>query len=180
MTDRRVRTIRFWLLAMGLAALGFWEPSLWLGVPLFFNACGPCNCAPRLCLSCSPTSSTPLQIAVVISGMTNDTCSDCGFYNDTFIASQLAAPGNPCFWEYLPDPNFCGTDPLTVNVVAGLSGFIRVAFTTLAGSPVVYFIDFHGGAPVNCAFSSRSVPVSMIVGSAPCNNVSATCLLTAL
>lgn len=185
--ERKVRTIRLWLLTAIVAAVGCWEPALWFGVPLFFFPTCAC-CGFPACAHCSVSHSGPIQI--VVSGVTSTAvaCQNCANLNGTYELPQF----NSCIWQLdLPSDiaitncNLPTSNPANIN---------RIQFTISTINVDGFFSRNSGGATTVCAWreslatfsnncdgwSSESCNDNGVLDGSMCNGSAATYLITAL
>jgi len=158
---------------------GLWLPSSPLpGALGFARRC--CCGGGSDCLRCE-SGTAPQQIEVVITGVTNNFCSDCDDWNDTWILDFVTISADDlCRWEYIIDPTSCSATFIDGRIlnVGGNAQFI-IAFrsppTVLQGSWKSNVV----GSPIDCsdlaALSFSAQPIGF-----PCNEDSSTCVVTSL
>ena len=140
------------------------------------------------CTFCSGDS--PSQYQVVISGIANDRCSECNNLNGTWIVSRYACGlvRACCQWDYRQITNGCdigGADFIYLRLVIyelspgtpGSAVIVNVAFLhSINNAPIVAFAQTYGAKPIDCEFSSESIP--RVTNSSECSG--GTCVITAL
>ena len=95
-----------------------------------------CNCSPCGCCS----SGTPTELQVVLTGITNGSCSDCATLNGTYILASTLASDVNCLWQYNLPSAICGFNYVFVqlrNIGGGTPYRIDVA---IAGSSLTRYI----------------------------------------
>lgn len=128
------------------------------------------DCCCDMCTWCVPPSGTPDEIQVVISGVTNDGCADCGDFNDTFICSRAAFQ---CYWtsDEFTVCNWAHTIRVVINDVG-------ITVTDNHVGPLAYVAFRKSDESVDCAnLSSESIP---FLSDYDCDASSASCAITAL
>ena len=175
--ERKVRTIRLWLLTVVVVALGLWEPALWFGVPLFFFP--TCACCGLTCIGCPGTA--PEQLQVDITGATNAACTGCASFNASHILDYLAGGnsctvgGYGCAWQF-SDTGVLYCPALSLCVGAGIDASTKLE--VVAGTTGQEYRFRTAAAVADCAFSGTNVP-STAVGGFNCAGTP-TCTVTAL
>jgi len=69
----------------------------------WFPCCGDC-----VCNDCSGT--TPSQLQIAFTGYSNNGCSNCADFNDTFICDCVSGLQNPCYWRYIFPEDVCDSN----------------------------------------------------------------------
>lgn len=175
--ERKVRTIRLWLLTVLVVALGCWEPAAWFGVPLFFFP--NCACCGITCVGCPGTA--PEQLQVDIASATNAGCTGCTNFNASHILDYEAGGtvcglgGYGCAWEFSDAAVFiCPT--LSMCVGAGINASTKLEVNASRSGGFEYKW-LTASAVANCSFSGTNVPLSSVFGN--CGGTP-TCTVTAL
>lgn len=148
-------------------------------------SCGGASGAP--CTDACDEGDAPAEFTVVISGITDDTCTECAAnYNGTFVLQQQA-PLNPCKWKYEYDTPVCDHGgPFDVGEVlelelteSGGTVTIEVAWKTGDGIPA-NIISWQATEPatIDCLFSGRVIPFA--TEALGCLGASSTCTVTAV
>lgn len=170
--DRQARIVRFWFLLAAVAVLGLWHPALWFfAVPLFFfPGCACCGVA--TCSCCDPTSTTT-TLQVDLAGFTDNSCTTCETYNDSFVTTNTGpneclvgfADGGCCWWYEIASGG-CTTASTDLNRV--MVGLVRttdvdlyVLVHNVAVSPTVLsrWQELSISPDPDCnSFSGMSVP----------------------
>jgi len=86
--------------------------------------CVPCYKPCSLCLN----GQAPKQVQIVLAGVTNGTCSDCGDINGTYTLDWVGIISGTCSWKYIPPNAPCGFSPYYFWVVEGPSPIIYLDF----------------------------------------------------
>lgn len=171
----KVHIVRFWVLAIFAVAWAVlcYDPTFAILPLAFFTGQANCFCCSGTCSVCS-TGTTPAEISVTLSGITNGSCSDCTTLNDTFVV--VRGSGTSCLWSYDIDPDIC-TDYKNVTVF-----LFGTTITVSTGTDGLFeHIDYYsdvGSAPFDCGFSAYDVPY--LSGAVRCSGASSTCEITAL
>lgn len=178
--------------ALGAACLALtawqdWDTAASLLVLGFFL--GGCPCCAEGCPHCS--SSTPQQLQVVVSGVTNGSCNQCSNLDGTYICTLAGQTGSPppgvgaCLWD-VSIPPVCGPalpfDLVRVSIgtdnMPGQPHYILVTLRTAAGGSFLIFLRRYGTLPDCAALSGESLPFWQTDGK--CQGHAATCTVTAL
>ena len=180
---RKVQIVRFWLfVALALAwMLLASDPSFALIPVLFFPGQAGCFCCAASVASCNccDVGTTQLEYEVTITGISDlSTCSECATINDTFIVTQ--DPGSSCTWRYTFSPELCGLSFSSLRFF--MSFFLDDLSVTIDNNgafPSEQIVWFNGsaGMPLNCDFSSYSVPFSGVSGT-DCTSDGSACSIT--
>ena len=72
-----------------------------------------CTCCPSPCAYCS--TDAPAQVQLVISGNSNNSCTDCGNWNNTYILDRYTSGGNYCYWE-VDASDGCGWTKVSLDI----------------------------------------------------------------
>jgi len=100
----------------------------------------PCCCPGSPMNPCSPyctTGTTPPTVSIVVTGVANDTCDDCGSINGTWIGIQQVRTVQYCRWivptEFLSctgtGPDFFNLEAKTATVLSTYRWFSRLGIT---------------------------------------------------
>ena len=142
----------------------------------------PCpDCCGTNCIHCQ-TGTAPNQYQIVVAGVGNASCSDCGDFNATWVVDFAGIDGHPCLWTYTLSSTICTATILSIeffNPGSPQNGSVLVAFeVSLFGTRALHFLKTNVfGAPMDCELSSFSVGGP---ASSQCNISGATCTVTAL
>lgn len=109
-----------------------------------FPGCGPC-CGVVKCANCN-AGQTMEQVQVVLAGIANGTCSNCGTYNGTFILDRFGGSGSCCWTVFVPSGPYC--DP-----GAGQSDLVSFAVNIGASNNVYVTLPSSGFLPSACVAS---------------------------
>lgn len=143
-----------------------------------------CNCCEQAlqCIRCN-TGTTPLTWKVVISGVSNDSCTECATANGTFIVpSQVAT----CEWRLggADGPYLFCSDIVQLRVVITNpgGGDVRIQVYWSRGGPTFYSIAWSktytgSGSPIDCELTDEDIPYDT---SDVCDVSGSTCTITAL
>ncbi len=138
------------------------------------------------CSQCT-TGSTAAAYSITISGIADNTCTECDLFNGTFQVNQTG--GGPCNFEFLRDPaeNACATPAqnnllsLDINDNGGDVKVIvrwRIQEFGQADIEVARFEVDISGNPVDCMFDNLDVPFHS--GAAVCDPTGGVCTVSAV
>jgi hypothetical protein len=152
-------------------------------MPFRFNPCVTCCC--EHCFRCT-SGTTPCAVEVDFetnSPFSDLLCTNCGSFNEKFVCRQIF----PCVWLYqIPSPVANCYDRIEVRTIgtAPFPYYIEVvAWTTPAHGPLnlATWRGLLGLPPVDCGFSSLSVPIHSTVDSTGCTvDITKDVIVTAL
>lgn len=145
--ERKVLIVRLWLLTALVVAIGCWEPTLWFGVPLFFFPNCAC-CGAVACAHCSGTT-TPRNMQVELSGITDGACTECAEMNTTWVLPQATEAS--CFWV-TEDIDTCDFTSVSVQI-QGLFGSVFSLVQVEKLAPALGGLGWQasvGSDPTNC------------------------------
>lgn len=155
----------------------------------------PCCCggvvADGTCAYCAGAGTPSACFAVYISGMADDSCSDCESYDGTYITGKSQVTGlGYCLWSFLDeDVSTCSVDTIGVDVQYGTASpnHIQVIFTQIKGGfRNQYYWRKTSPGTLDClAIASLDIPYytrTVAIGDAgvSCNASSATCEISAV
>jgi len=155
--------------------------GIWIPGCSFLAFSLPGCCCAGVCDYCTGTS--PDQIAVTFSGITNDSCVDCGNLNDTFILDR-SSPSALCSWYLdISGNGWCtaGTCLLyDISVGYGPPGLsVRINYYGIDCIDTGFLLWLLSGTSHPCG-GSNNVPFSLRSGLIPCSGVSSTCTMEAV
>ena len=145
--------------------------------------------------TCSYCSATPSTLQIVISGIANSSCTECGNLNGTFVTDSFTETAFLCRWLYtFSATHYCaGLDcPATpcTNCTTGTNSVLATigqslgnyTLTVVFGSEFRSFkTTFAGPNPPDCtSWSGESLPPVAGTDCGLCDFSSATCEVTAL
>ena len=161
---------------------GLWLPHQGLAMAgkFRFMPCSTC-CGGIGCIECS--DATPYQWLVTLNGYANSGCNDCLTFNDDFIVTLMGGP-DPCDWDYQFSDPVCnvygirlwlidmGGDVMTIVNLYGAGGYLDA---------LDQFSHHSFSGTIPCAsVSGLSLNHYPPTPDVDCDNVSATCIVTAL
>lgn len=90
---------------------------------------------------------TPDEITCTIANLQNDTCSDCGDLNGTYVCSRIQPQGsqNQCYVAFFPET--CGMDALFLTFGVGFTGAFKATLHNFANYPSGNAIIFDSSFP---------------------------------
>jgi hypothetical protein len=152
------------------------------------GACGGCRCRRKWCLR--RCTASPNQYLVVITGITERTCGNCGNLNGTFILdreSENASDNTWCSWVYVLPATLCGYishlrlqnyEPVgSTSVYQTLIRYSDFDGTSAYG---IYFRKLRTKEKPDCtSYSNEHIPLVQF-SLTTCNGSLATCTITAL
>ena len=163
--------------------MSLWTPELWVPGrrrgwprPLEYGYGYPCCCKIECpCSHCS--GATPSEVQAVISGLTNDQCSDCADLNGTYSLTQWAAP-NCCTWEYTFPASVCGFTGLILTTGFSFPSY-WVKLECIHATETLYWQRTFAG---DCQWSGYSLTTKYRwpASNARCFNAASSALITAL
>jgi hypothetical protein len=136
---------------------------------------------------------TPLEVDVVISGVTNNSCSNCTSLNSTFRLVQVPCLFAHCHWSYIADIAQCATSPdyyfdritLAVNYAIGpnmhsirVTAYYRNSNCDAGASAISW--ENTGSGRADCQFSSLSLAFLSNDATGFCTADSSSCTVTAI
>jgi hypothetical protein len=143
------------------------------GMP--FGGMGPACCCrtPGVCTYCSDAATVPSQFSVTFTGISNNTCSDCGTLNDTYVLDWVS----DCTWQ-VDFSDICGFTRVSVVLI---DTAIIVRFTPSAYNSWKKAISPPASTnPIDCAsISDLTIPWVGAPGDT-CTVQYATCKITAI
>lgn len=195
MIEAKARIIRFWFIAIAVAALGFWEPAMWFGiVPLFFWPNCPC-CAGFDCGTlegqCN-TGTAPATMTIDISGVSG-TCAGgaaCSALDGVYVAAFVTQLSSGCRYEHDLATDVCDGD---ANEFISVFGFILKKPATVQAIIRVSAISRDGGGstasmtwdspdlgafPIDCSAIGSATCSPSSDSHANCNNAGSTADVT--
>lgn len=177
--NRKVQFVRFVLVCLAAALLGFWWPECWIFLAFFPGQAGCFCCAGATCARCQ-TDTTHVEYSLTMAGVLDGSCGpDCSFFNDTFVVSFDFGTGN-CRWTYVVDPEVCSVGEIALFITSNaIPGFVDIE---VSFDSAVRFVETLAGDFLNridCDLSSQSVSVA---ANDLCDLLTtpATCTVTAL
>ncbi|MCL6504181.1 MAG: hypothetical protein K6T86_15975 [Pirellulales bacterium] len=189
MERRAAQATHGWLLAVSLVLTAAWvERPLEMGLLAAFFLAG-CPCCAAGCSHCAAT--TPQQVQVVVSGISNGTCSQCPGLDGTYICTLSGQTGGPppqvgaCLWD-LSIPPLCGPtfpfDLVRMSIgtdnMPGQPHYVLVTLRTAAGGSFLIFMRRYASLPNCAALANESLPFWQTDGK--CQGAGASCTVTAL
>jgi hypothetical protein len=169
--------------------------SLWLnrdgyvvvrGVDGLLRECSTCPCAG--CNNCSPQAQPEMQL--VISGVTNSTCTGCSTLNGTFILRNAGPTFFAyCTWEYNPSGGTTCADFDYLYCQLGANGGVTANWEAAAGpTQMRWGTDFlfttlppSTASPFNCSTATNlSLAYVGTFSTTDCNGANSSCLISAL
>jgi len=152
--------------ALSLFAMGWWP-------------CAPCK--GEACEHCAG-GSAPEELEVEIAGLADDECYNCGDLNGVYVLTYIGSGPAGCCWKF-SFANTCGFNVLVacISHPIALEYQLEVSFGLESGtSDIITWLEEIGDYAPNCEeWSSLDVPITSQV-QAQCDDISATCSVTAL
>lgn len=145
--------------------------------------CSTCPCPG--CQHCSPQAQPEIQL--VISGITNSSCTRCSTLNGTFILRNAgSAEFSYCIWEYNPSGGTTCSDFTRLRCQFDNDGDIEVNWIG-TGTEIEWFnvtglttFPPSTATPFNCStINNFAIPYSHTF-STQCDGSGSSCILTAL
>jgi hypothetical protein len=142
-----------------------WLPveMLWfLPVAFLFPSCGCCGCP-----TCQPCTSCvdnlyPAYVDVEISGVVDDTCTDCEGINGLYSVPVVCVFGSCCSSsENFGATTSCGTLTMTIQFSGSYNILVQVTITAFPTSQVTDFILTGTSKPDCSRWSGQAVPFSV-------------------
>ena len=144
-----------------------------------------CDCCTPLCNNGCDIGTTANTWTVVIAGITNNGCANCGILNGTFTTGARTTNVNcagfaGCFWLYNIGSGGCpsgGANNLELCLTAGM---MTVRWALSVGFIITWAVRLQptGGPPLDCNVTNKSVTYVSSTYSG-CDSSSATCKITA-
>lgn len=194
--NRKVQIVRWWLLAIAAVAWAILchDPTLAIVPVAFFAGQAACFCCagtsdcPTLC------TSSPSSITIVIDGMANDNCSNCGDYNSTVVINHSINCSGLRGFPNISAPSPCGAtispnsslqwDYLTNGGDTDIRVFLSIPCVNFTSSLFEDFtwVDNLGASPLVCTgLSSHDVTFAArlsLCASTLCDGAASTCTIT--